>query len=336
MGIDQGKKDYVFASSRVRSVEKYLLSRDKAEAMIDSKTPEDAMKLLYDLGYGDGSETLPAGQFETLLAAEIKKVYSFVCGIAPDREELFPFLYPYDYHNLKVLMKAELLDTDPQPFLMDVGTIPAAQMTVLVRERNFVGLTDKMRNALLEVIDVFARTGDPQSIDFIFDKACFAEMRDAAAAGGSEFIMDYVRLQIDIINLKAFVRIRQMGKPWDFFSQVFIDGGRIQDKLFIGSYDEPYEQFAEKLIPYGLSIPMAEGGAMLRETGRFTALERLCDNRLVEYAKAAKQISFGIEPLAAYLIAKEAEIRTVRIIMTGLLQGLSKEAMAERVRETYV
>ena len=336
MGIDQGKKDYVFASSRVRSVEKYLLSRDKAEAMIDSKTPEDAMKHLYDLGYGDGSEALPVGQFEALLAAETRKVYAFVSGIAPEREELFPFLYPYDYHNLKVLMKAELLDIDPRPFLMDVGTIPAAQMIVLVRERNFVGLTDKMRNALLEVIDVFARTGDPQLIDFIFDKACFAEMREAATTGGSQFIMDYVRLQIDIVNLKAFVRIRQMGKPWDFFSQVFIEGGRIQDKLFIGSYDEPYEQFAEKLIPYGLSLAMAEGGAMLRETGRFTALERLCDNRLVEYAKAAKQISFGIEPLAAYLIAKEAEIRTVRIIMTGLLQGLSREAMAERLRETYV
>ncbi|MFA7660271.1 MAG: V-type ATPase subunit, partial [Anaerovoracaceae bacterium] len=144
MGIDQGKKDYVFASSRVRSVEKYLLSRDKAEAMIDSKTPEDAMKHLYDLGYGDGSEALPVGQFEALLAAETKKVYSFVSGIAPEREQLFPFLYPYDYHNLKVLMKAELLDIDPRSFLMEVGTIPATQMTVLVRERNFVGLTDKM------------------------------------------------------------------------------------------------------------------------------------------------------------------------------------------------
>lgn len=336
MAIDQGKKDYVFASSRVRSVEKYLLSRDKAEAMIDSKTPEDALKILYDLGYGDGTETLPAVQFERLLAEETKKLYSFIRGIAPDQADLFPFLYPYDYHNLKVLMKAEFLDTDPQPFLMDVGTIPAARMATLVRDRNFVGLTDRMHNALLAVIDLFARTKDPQAIDFIFDKACFGEMLDAAVAGGNSFIVDYVRLQIDIINLKSFVRIRQMGKAWDFFTQVFIEGGRIQDKLFIGSYDEPYEQFAEKLIPYGLSLPMSEGGTMLRETGRFTALERLCDNRLVEFAKAAKHISFGIEPLAAYLIAKEAEIRTVRIIMTGLLQGLSKEAMVERVRETYV
>jgi V/A-type H+-transporting ATPase subunit C len=334
--VDFGKKDYIFASSRVRSVEKHLLSRDKAAAMIDSKTPEDALKILYDIGYGDGSDTLSPGRFETLLKEEIGKVYSFIRSIAPDEKELYPFLYPYDYHNLKVLLKAEFLDMDPQPFLMDIGTVPVARMTALVRERNFVGLTDRMRNAILEVVDVFSRTSDPQMIDFILDKACYEEMQESAAAGGHEFIMDYVRLQVDIINLKSFVRCRQMGKSWDFFSQVFIDGGRIQEKIFTGSYDEPYEQFAEKLIPYGLSHAMAEGGAMLRETGRFTALERLCDNRLVEFAKSAKYISFGIEPLAAYLIAKEAEIRTVRIIMTGLLQKLSKEEMAQRVRETYV
>ena len=263
-------------------------------------------------------------------------MYSFIRDIAPDQEEIYPFLYPYDYHNLKVLMKAEFADMDPEPFLVDIGTISAPQMASQVRDRNFVGLTSKMRNAILEVIDVFARTKDPQIIDFIFDRACFAEMLEASVAGKNKFIVDYVQLQIDIINLKSFIRIHQMKKPWDFFSQVYIDGGRIQEKLFTSSYDEPYEQFAEKLIPYGLAHAMSEGGAMLRETGRFTAFERLCDNLLVEYAKAAKYVSFGIEPLAAYLIAKQAEIRTARIIMTGLLQGLSKEAMAERVRETYV
>ena len=336
MDVNQGKKDYVFASSRVRSVEKYLLSRDKTEAMLNSKTPEEALKILTDLGYGDDSEALSVRQFETLLTEEIKKVYSFIRSIAPDEADLYPFLYSYDYHNLKVLLKAEYLEIDPEPLLIDVGTVPALRMAALVKDRNFVGLTSKMRNALLQVIDVFPRTKDPQLIDFIFDKACYAEMLAAAAAGKNEFIIDYVRLQIDITNLKSFVRIRQMGKSWNFFTQVFINGGRIQDKLFIGSFDEPYEQFAEKLIPYGLSLPLAEGGVMLRETGRFTTLERLCDNRLLEFAQAAKQVSFGIEPLAAYLIAKEVEIRNVRIIMTGLLQDLPQEATAERVRETYV
>lgn len=336
MGSSQNEKDYVFASSRVRSVEKNLLTREKAENMIDSKTPEDAMKILYDLGYGDGSESVRAEYFEELLSDEIRKAYSFIRGIAPDEKDLYAFLYPYDYHNLKVLMKAEFSDTDPAPFLIDIGTISADRMAEMVRERDFVGMTVNMKNALLEAVDVFSRTNDPQAIDFIFDKACYSEMTEAAKESGSSFVQGYVRLLIDIINLKTFVRLRQMGKTWDFFSQVFLEGGNIQEKIFVNSYDETYDQFTDKLVPFGLTEAMAEGGAMICECGRFTALERLCDNKLIEYAKEAKFVSFGIEPLAAYLIAKEGEIRTARIIMTGLLQKLSREMIAERVRETYV
>lgn len=336
MGSNQRDKDYIYASSRVRSVEKNLLTKDRVEGLIDSKSPIEGVKILYDLGYGDGSDSIRPEQFEELLSTETKKTYTFIRGIAPDERDLYVFLYPYDYHNLKVLMKAEFLEAESEPFLIDVGTIPAAQLSTMIRDREFVALTDRMKNAILEVIDVFARTGDPQSIDFILDQACYQEMNQAAQVSENLYIQGYVSLLVDTINLKTFVRLRQMGKSWDVFSQVFLPGGRIQEKLFIGGYDEPYEQFADKMIPYGLTKAMAEGGTMLRETGRFTALERLCDDRIMDYARSAKYISFGIEPLAAFLIAKEGEIRTVRIAMTGIMQGLSRDMMAERVRETYV
>ena len=336
MASNSGTKDHIFASSRVRSVEKNLLSREKAEAMIDSKTPAEAMKILYDLGYGEGADPVPAEKFGQLLVEETKKTFSFIRGIAPEEQDLYAFLYPYDYHNLKVLIKAELQDTDPEPFLIDVGTIEAGRLAAMYRDRDFVGMTSMMKEAVLEVLDVFARTKDPQTIDFILDKACYREMTESAAATGNAYIIGYVQLLIDTINLKTFVRLRQMKKSWDVFSQVFLPGGRIQEKLFVNSYDEPYEQFADRMLPYGLDKAMSEGGAMIRESWRFTALERLLDNALMEYAKGAKYISFGIEPLAAYLIAKEGEMRTVRIAMTGLIQGLSREMMAERLRETYV
>lgn len=329
-------KDYVFASSVVRSVEKNLLSRENTEAMIDSRTMADALKILIDHGYGENMDAAEAGDVEALLSGEIRRAYSFIRSIAPDEEDLYVFLFPYDYHNLKVLVKAEITDTDPSPFLMDMGTIGAGRLATAYRERDFVVMTSKMREGILEVLDVYARTADPQQIDFILDKYCYREMVEAAERTENDYVMGYVKLLIDTVNLKTFVRLRRMKKSWDIFSQVFLPGGRIQEKLFINSFDEPFEQFADRLIPYGLETPMAAGAAMIRESGSFTDLERLCDNSIMKYAKEAKYISFGIEPLAAYLIAKEAEIKTVRIAMTGLSQGLGREMMAERLRETYV
>lgn len=332
----QRQKDYVYASSRVRSVEKTLLNRDRTESLIECKFPADALKILYEAGYGEGTEPLPSERFEELLAAETRKSCAFIRSIAPDHRDLYPMFYQYDYHNLRVLLKAEFLQTEADSFLIDNGTIPAAKLADMVMNRDFVGMTPIMKAAVLEVLDVFARTQDPQTIDFIMDRAFFQEIRESAAQAGSEFLKGYVSLLIDITNLKTFVRLRQMKKSWDAFTHVYIDGGRIQEKLFVASFDEPFEQFTEKMVPYGLKEAMEAGGAMLRESGRFTALERACDDRIMAYAKEAKYISFGLEPLIAYLIAKESEIRNVRIALTGLIQGLSRDMMVERLRETYV
>ncbi|WP_206458448.1 V-type ATP synthase subunit C [Anaerovorax sp. IOR16] len=328
--------DYVFASARVRSVEKNLLSREKADKMIDSKTSEDALKVLHELGYGEENSGLNPSELNEILSTEIQKAYAFVFDVAPDKGVFDTFLYPYDYHNLKVLLKAEFSDTEAEPFLMDIGTIPKSKLMVMVRERSFMDMPEEMKRAVQEVIDVFGRTADPQVIDFILDRACYESMCKAADNSGSEYIRGYVALLIDIINLKTFVRLRQMKKNWDFFSKVFLPGGRISESVFISGYEESYEQFAEKLLPYNLNEVLAEGALLLKESGRFTILEKLCDNCLMQYAKQAKYVSFGVEPLAAYLIAKEGDIKNARIIMAGLLQGLSREMIKERQREAYV
>ena len=41
-------------------------------------------------------------------------------------------------------------------------------------------------------------------------------------------------------------------------------------------------------------------------------------------------------PLLGYLIARENEIKTVRIILTGKQNGFSDDAVRERIREMYV
>ena len=73
----------------------------------------------------------------------------------------------------------------------------------------------------------------------------------------------------------------------------------------------------------------------MKETGSFTSIERLCDDAVMKYVKDAKYISFGIEPLIAYTAAKQAEIKSVRIVLAGKAAGLAPNLIRERLRETY-
>ncbi len=327
--------DYLFASGCIKSLEKNLMTHEKMEKMLESKTPEDALKVLYELNYGDGSDEVSAAQFEKLLAQEHTKAYKTVMDVAPETGYFVVFLYPNDYHNLKTLLKAEFLGIEADDLLTDRGSIPLADLVDAFHNRTYSAMRDIMAQGVQEVLDTYGTTQDPQCVDLILDKACYADMNQAAAGMKNDFVKGYVALSIDTTNLKSFVRAREMQKPWDFFSKIYIEGGSISERTFINSYEEPLDQFAEKLNVYGLQEVLEEGAAMIKETGRFTALEKLCDNAVIDYVKDAKYIPYGLQPLVGYIVAKENEIKTARIIMAGKLAGISPDLLRERVRNTY-
>ncbi len=328
--------DYLFSTAWVRSVEKNMLTRERAEKMIDAKSTEDSLKVLDDIGYGFRDESINSNNYEKLLADEHKKTYDFITSIAPELDCFKMLLYPYDYHNLKVIMKSEYLGIDASEILVDTGSVDLKMLKYSVNERDFSELTENMGNALNEIIETFPKTNDPQIIDIILDKYCYEEMLKSAEETKSKFIIDYIKTQIDGINIKTYVRLKKMNKSWNFFMKVYLGGGNIDVQIFIRNYDEPFEKFAEQLSLYGFKEIFIEGTDALAETGKFTTLEKLLDNKIIEHIRSARYIPYGIEPLAGYLIAKDNEIKIARIILAGKLAGISPELIRERLRETYV
>jgi V/A-type H+-transporting ATPase subunit C len=57
---------------------------------------------------------------------------------------------------------------------------------------------------------------------------------------------------------------------------------------------------------------------------------------MMETIKPQKYNAFSVGPLVAYVLARENEIKTVRIILTGKQNGFSDEVIRERIREMYV
>ncbi|HBF8938183.1 TPA: V-type ATPase subunit, partial [Clostridioides difficile] len=68
----------------------------------------------------------------------------------------------------------------------------------------------------------------------------------------------------------------------------------------------------------------------------FTVFEKLCDDYLMEYVRGAKFKPLTLEPLIAYLYAKESEIKTIRIILTSKLNNIDADTIKERLRDAYV
>ena len=90
----------------------------------------------------------------------------------------------------------------------------------------------------------------------------------------------------------------------------------------------------EAVVEYLSGTAYAEGGQAIAESS--SAFERWCDNRLIQAMKPQKYESFSVGPLVAYVLARENEIKTVRIILSGKQNGFSENSIRERVRDMYV
>ncbi len=304
--------DYIFPCVVVRSKEVELLNREETLKLLELESVQDIMNVLAEHGYGDGKELENPRDFEGILSKNLEETYETVYSTIPDEKELNFFKYPNDYHNLKVLLKAEFLETDARHLMIDSGTIPADQMEEMLRRRDFTQMTVEMRTAVDEAIELFAKSRDPQEIDIRLDKACYKDMLTDAEESGNDFLKEYVMQLIDLLNVDSFVRLKEIGKPRTFFKRVFLEGGNLDENAI--------EQKAT---------------AVVNEVG-VSGVEKYLDNQKMEYVKDALYVPFGIEPIVGFLQAKETEVMNLRMILTGKISGMDDALIRERLRDTYV
>ena len=193
-----------------------------------------------------------------------------------------------------------------------------------------------MKEAVEECIDTFNRTRDPQLIDLILDRALFTQMKEDADKLDNHFISELVLIMIDLININMFIRAKKIGKTLDFLNRILLHGGSINKSIFFEHLNSSDEEFISALRYTRYAQICEEGISDYKKTGNFTKLEKLFDNYIISFVKKTKYVALGVQPLVGFLLAKENEIKIIRIIMVGKINNISNDVIRERLRDTYV
>ena len=335
--IDRKSDEYLFADAFIGCQQAKLMNWQDYIRLANLGDLESAHNALLEFGYGDPTETKHKGDIEEFIRREQAWLYEMIFRNMTGREEMAPYLYPFDYHNLKACLKAEVLGRTPdENLLISTGDIDWMTTVAMVRDRNYASLRPTMRDAVQEATDLYGRSQDPQAIDLILDKACYKDLVLGAEETGSEFILEFVRTRIDTLNLKLFARVRKMNKGWAFFKNAMLPEGFLKEDFFLSNFDDSMTQLADKINQPYIKAAVAEGGRILEETGKFTRYEKLLDDAVMEVNKKAKFYTEGIEPIAGYWFAKETELDNLRIILNGLKIHSEPEKIIEFLREPYV
>ncbi len=325
------KEKYLFLSAHLRAREAKMLTAEKASRLLDAVSFDEAAKQLCECGYEDMSG-MSVGEISDALNARKGAVFKDITNLLPDKEIADIFRIKYDYHNAKVLIKAEAMSSERADLLSSAGRMTPEAISTAYREENFVFCPDVLAKAMMEAKRVLNRSENPQLADFILDKACFAELSAVSEKLGSRFIKGYVEILIDCANLKTAVRCMRMNKTADFMRNALIPGGSVFTER-IASANSP-EALSAAFGVSKLKAAAAKGAESV-SGGRMTAFELACDNSVMTYLKDAKLVSFGEATAVAYLAGFEAELTAVRMILTGMKAGISPDTIRERLRDFY-
>jgi V/A-type H+-transporting ATPase subunit C len=331
-----GDTRYAYAVTRVRGMETRLLDRQWIERLL-SETPAGILKALGDTAHQEAlSGVSRPEEIEAGLTKVLAETLTEIARVSPEPELMNIFRMRWDFRNLTSLIKASVQkgSGDEIGLTQGIGTLDVETLRKAVEDRNFIALPTALGEAARTALDAYRDKSEIRVIDQALNRAMWADALATARGHGNDFLVRYLETEIDLANVKAFVRMKDGGKDVDGLAQVFIPGAKLELSFFSGLLGEPMDAFARAIEfgKYGALTPLFREWS--RDRGYL--LELACDNVLLKEVDGAKTIAYGIEPLVAFILYRQIEIKLVRAAVVAKLDGLERSDVEARLRSVHV
>ena len=320
------QQDFTYAVARIRFRETKLLSDTDLNALLMSSDVDAVMRLLRDKGWGDNTDCRP----EELLALEENKLWEFINETVDDISVLNFLLIPNDYHNLKVILKCITRDLEPDSMLIEDSVEDAQAIYKAIKSREYGDLPEYLQEVAQDAMTTLLQTSDGQLCDIIVDKACMEHVYRLGKESKSDIIRLYCELFVAAADIKIAIRCANTKKKLDFIRRALAEC----DTLDVERLAQAACEGKDEVIAY-LGTTEYRSAVEAIETS-MSAFEKWCDDYMTNAMKPQKWEPFGIGPVVAYIIARQNEIKAVRMILSAKLNNLSENTIKERLRDMYV
>lgn len=320
--------NYIYAVARIRSLEMSLFNQSVIEQLAATKSYSEALQFLTEKGWGSQDTDLSDG--DAILNAETEKTWKVIGEMVGDMSVFDVITLPDLFHNLKAAIKSVVAGEPPADIFYDNAAISGQDMIDIIKEKNFKALPDYMQDCAEEAYECLVHTGDGQMCDVIIDRATLNAIKEKGRKSGDELFEQYAEATVAVADIKIAVRSVKTAKSMEFMKRAMASCETLNidrlAKAALSGMEDVMKYLSETIYASGVDS-LAEGSS---------AFERWCDNQIIETIRPQKYNSFTIGALAAYILARQYEIKTVRIILTGKQNGLPDSFIRERIRETYV
>jgi Archaeal/vacuolar-type H+-ATPase subunit C len=318
--------DYIYAVACIRTKEKSLLKDSDIQTISGLSTEGAVITYLIERGWGN-NDTKDA---EKLLAVEETKTAEVLGELGVGENIIDILMFREYFHNLKTAVKQVCTDDadDPRAFY-ESSRFNGEKLKTIIRDNAFQELPSYMSKAAETAKDVMLTARDGQRCDSIVDRACLEAMISEAHKTRDSFLIDYAESKVATADIKIAVRGCSTKKSYDFILEALCPCKAFDVKKLA----KAAASGKEELLGFLSHTEYSEAAEAINES--FSSFEKWCDDVMIKKIMSQKTNIQSVGPVVAYYLARQNEIRMVRIILTAKANGFPDRIISERVRKMY-
>jgi len=346
-GFGRKKGNYPYATARVKAKKSNLLTQDNYPKLLMMDLNEIS-RFMGETQYKteiselasryNGVNLIELGTSRNL-ARTYREIIGFLTGEL--RDIVVAYLRRWDYWNIKTILRGKCSGAsleDIQEELVPAGDLSEEYLLSLV------GMED-----ISEIIEELQKT---QSIEFPADITSSLEEEGASLAPMEDFLdklyytrllasfkpkgkpkrlfLSYIEREIDIVNLRTLLKLKQANIPPERIVTFFVEGGYELDisELTRLASVENFEALVDELSKLSLYDVIREGLEIAEQTGSLSdVMLSLEKYQARQSEKFSNLYPLSVLPIIDYIIRKNDEVNNIRIIARGKANGMDPDTI---------
>ncbi len=337
---------YIYVCTRMRVRKAKLLPREEYMRMLNMSLPE-ITRIIEETQYKQEIDELGTvfkgiDLIEAALSWNLAKEYQKIQEITPGTLKQFTqaYLRRWDIQNVLTILRGKMQGERSgkiKEILIPAGSLDKDMLDRLLAEDNLDRVIDALKNH--RMYPVIAREfpaakeeGSFSRMENELYKQFYGEIIAEAEGGikGGQLFLDFIKLDIDIKNVKTLFRLRVDSFEEDA-REMFILGGVLSAQEF-GALNGLHDQgeFIDALKALIHHKPLLALLEDLKGEKTIRDIEvRLTRVQLEQMEKLSKRNPISIYPILVYLEKKKYEVFNLRAIARGKESKLPSDKIAE-------
>lgn len=334
--------NYPYVVARVKAKKALLLPREAYARMLQMEIPEIA-RLLGEGEYRQevlalGARFSGVALVEKALRDNLARVFNQILGFCEGelRTMVARYLDRWDIANIKTAVRGKIYGASPEEILdalVPAGSLSAATLKAMAEAPDLEALGDILSDTpyfpALRV-ETSGKEFNLASFEDALDWTYYRNLLEAvpAATEPTALFRNFVRREIDVVNLRTLLRVRGMAQRIP--REIFLPGGYelSQDELKdLAGLDLP--SLMARLRGLDLHGALAAHVGEVERGKLSLALREVEKWHLREATRWSHLHPLSIIPILDYILAKGREVENIRIIARGKADGLGAEALRE-------